>query len=57
MKPNGTVWYLATHPSDPDFILASTVNGQVFYSADAGDSWAKINREFGEVHALGWVSN
>ena len=30
VKPNGTVWYLATHPSDPDFILASTVNGQVF---------------------------
>ena len=57
VKPNGTVWDLATHPSDPDFILASTINGQVFYSADAGDSWAKIGREFGEVHALAWVSN
>ena len=56
VKPNGTVWDLATHPSDPDFILASTINGQVFYSADAGDSWAKIGRDFGEVHALAWVS-
>ena len=57
VKPNGTIWDLATHPSDPDFILASTINGQVFYSADAGDSWAKIGREFGEVHALAWVSD
>jgi len=57
VKPNGTVWDLATHPSDTDFILASTINGQVFYSTDAGDSWSKIGREFGEVHALAWVSN
>ena len=55
VKPNGTVWDLATHPSDPDFILASTVNGQVFSSSDAGDSWTKFDREFGEVHALAWV--
>ena len=56
-KPNGTVWNLASHPSDPDFLLASTINGQVFFSADAGDSWAKFHREFGEVHALAWVAN
>jgi hypothetical protein len=48
---------LATHASDPNFLLASTVNGQVFCSADAGASWTKFNREFGEVHALAWVAN
>ena len=24
---------------------------------DAGDSWRKFAREFGEVHALAWVPN
>ena len=57
VQPNGGIWDLATHPSDPDFILASTVNGQVFFSADAGDSWIKCRRDFGEVHALAWVAN
>jgi photosystem II stability/assembly factor-like uncharacterized protein len=57
MQPNGTVWDLTTHPSAPNFLLASTVNGQVFCSTDAGASWSKIAREFGEVHALAWVAN
>ena len=33
------------------------VNGEVFCSTDAGDSWSKFAREFGEVHALIWVPN
>jgi photosystem II stability/assembly factor-like uncharacterized protein len=57
MPPNGTIWNLATHAADPDFLLASSVNGQVFCSTDAGNSWSKFAREFGEVHALAWVPN
>jgi len=57
VSPNGTIWNLATHAADPDFLLASSVNGQVFCSTDAGDSWSKFPREFGEVHALAWVPN
>ena len=55
-EPNGTVWDLAAHPSRPDFLLASTINGQVYFSDDSGDSWGKYQREFGEVHALAWVA-
>ena len=55
--PNGTVWNLATHPADASFLLASTVNGQVFASADGGHAWRKLPRDFGEVHALAWVPN
>lgn len=55
--PNGTVWNLASHPADTDFLLASTVNGQVFASADGGNAWRKLPRDFGEVHALAWVPN
>ena len=57
VKPNGTVHNLATHPADPDFLVASSINGQVFVSTDAGDSWAKVSREWGIVHALAWVPN
>jgi photosystem II stability/assembly factor-like uncharacterized protein len=55
--PNGTVWNLAAHPADASFLLASTVNGQVFASADGGTAWGKLPRDFGEVHALAWVPN
>jgi photosystem II stability/assembly factor-like uncharacterized protein len=55
--PNGGFWDFATHHSDPDFILASTVNGQLFFSADAGDSWGKYSKEFGEVHSLAFAAN
>jgi hypothetical protein len=57
VPPNGTIWNLASHAADPDFLLASSVNGQVFCSADAGNSWSKFPRDFGEVHALAWVPN
>jgi photosystem II stability/assembly factor-like uncharacterized protein len=57
LAPNGTIWNLATHAADPDFLLASSINGEVFCSTDAGDSWSKFAREFGEVHALIWVPN
>lgn len=56
-QANGGFWDFATHPSDPDFILASTVNGQVYFSDTAGDSWTKYQRDFGEVHSLACVSN
>ena len=29
------IWNLATHAADPNFLLASSVNGQVFCSTDA----------------------
>ena len=29
LAPNGTIWNLATHAADPDFLLASTVNGEL----------------------------
>ena len=57
VEPNGTIWDLAAHPADSDFLLASTVNVQVFCTADGGDSWSKFHRDFGEVHALAWVPN
>lgn len=53
--PNGTMWDIATHYSDSSFLMAGSVNGQVFLSHDSGDSWTRLSRYFGEVHALAAV--
>jgi photosystem II stability/assembly factor-like uncharacterized protein len=57
VEPNSNIWGFATHPADPDFILASSLFGELYSSEDAGDSWNKLKREFTEVGAMTWVPN
>jgi photosystem II stability/assembly factor-like uncharacterized protein len=54
---NATMWGLATHPADADRIVAFSLFGEVYVSEDAGISWRKIGREFGEIRAAAWVPN
>jgi photosystem II stability/assembly factor-like uncharacterized protein len=56
-QPNSTVWGLATHAADANRILAFSLFGEVYVSDDAGDSWSKIAREFGEIRAAAWLPN
>jgi photosystem II stability/assembly factor-like uncharacterized protein len=56
-QPNATMWGLATHPADPDRILAFSLFGEVYVTENAGASWRKIAREFGEIRAAAWVPN
>ena len=55
--PNGTMWGLATHPADADRIIAFSLFGDVYVSEDAGASWRKISREFGEIRTAAWLPN
>ena len=55
--PNSTMYWFATHPADPDFIVANSLHGYIYTSQDGGVSWSKSEREFGEVRALAWVPN
>jgi photosystem II stability/assembly factor-like uncharacterized protein len=48
---------LATNPANPDVVVANSLHGYVYVSADAGESWSKVRREFGEIRALAWVPN
>jgi photosystem II stability/assembly factor-like uncharacterized protein len=57
VQPNTTIWGLATHPADANRILAFSLFGEVYISDDAGDSWRKIAREFGEIRAAAWLPN
>ena len=56
-EPNSNIWNIVAHPADPDFVLASSLLGEVYRSSDAGDSWDKLKREFSEIGALVWVPN
>lgn len=58
VPPNSYISGFATHPADPNLILACTHLGQLYASADAGDWWVKLPREATEVRgALAWVPN
>jgi photosystem II stability/assembly factor-like uncharacterized protein len=57
VQPNATMWGLAAHPADPNRIVAYSLFGEVYVTEDAGDSWRKIGREFGEIRAAAWLPN
>ena len=57
VAPNSTIYWFATHPADPNIIVANSLNGYVYTSSDGGDSWKKLKQEFGEIRALAWLPN
>jgi photosystem II stability/assembly factor-like uncharacterized protein len=57
VEPNSTMYWFGTHPSNPNIIVANSLHGYVYVSTDAGDTWTKLRREFGEIRALTWMPN
>ena len=53
--PNSTIWGFAVHPTDSSRLYAYSVSGEVYSSVDAGTTWKKLAREFGEIRSLVWV--
>ena len=49
---NSTIWCFAHNPQFNDLLIACSVSGQLYRSTDSGDSWTKLDHEFGEVRAL-----
>jgi photosystem II stability/assembly factor-like uncharacterized protein len=56
-EPNSVIYWLATNAANPDVVVANSLHGYVYVSSDAGESWSKVRREFGEIRALAWVPN
>jgi photosystem II stability/assembly factor-like uncharacterized protein len=52
VESNSTMYWMAMHPDVPGVIAASSVFGQIFLSRDRGDSWSKVDREFGEIRSI-----
>lgn len=57
VPPNATIWGFATHAAKADRILAFSLFGEVYISEDAGESWDKVKREFGEIRCIAWLPN
>jgi len=54
-QANSTMWNFAVNPADANLVYAGSVSGEVYRSTDAGASWEKLPREFGEIRALAWA--
>jgi len=52
VEANSTVYWMAMHPDVPGVIAASSVFGQIFVSRNGGESWDKVDREFGEIRSI-----
>lgn len=52
-----SLYFMATHPADPQLIFAVTNLGQVFRSTDGGESWTVLPRRLPEVRAIAWLPN
>lgn len=57
VEPNTPIWAFATHAARPEFIVACSHYGQLFTSADSGNTWRKVQREFSEIRALATTVN
>lgn len=57
VEANSVIYWFGTHPANPDVVVANSLHGYVYISTDAGDSWSKLDREFGEIRALTWMPN
>jgi photosystem II stability/assembly factor-like uncharacterized protein len=53
--PNSTVYSFAQNRTDPNFILACTLKGQLYSTDDGGERWRKHDWEFAEVRGIGWA--
>lgn len=52
VKPNSNIYGIATHKKLPDVIVATSLLGHVYMSEDGGDSWNKLQKEFGEIRSV-----
>ena len=57
VKPNSVVYWMDTHKERPNVIVAASLLGYVYVSEDGGDSWQKLQTEFGEVRSVALLPN
>lgn len=55
VAPNSTFWALGAHAADPALVYAGTKYGDLFRSADSGETWQKEWRAFSEITAVVWT--
>jgi photosystem II stability/assembly factor-like uncharacterized protein len=53
--PNSHIYAIASHKAYPNQLIAASMYGYLYTSEDAGATWRKNRREFGEIRALAWA--
>ena len=57
VEPNSVVYWFGVHSAVPDVVVAASLYGYVYLSDDGGDSWQKLQKEFGEVRSVALTPN
>ncbi len=52
VAPNSVVYWFGTHAAVPNVIAAASLYGYVYLSNDGGNSWEKLDKEFGEIRSV-----
>jgi photosystem II stability/assembly factor-like uncharacterized protein len=55
--PNSVVYWFAANRHVPDVMVAASIYGYLYVSSDGGDSWDKLQKEFGEIRSLALTPN
>jgi photosystem II stability/assembly factor-like uncharacterized protein len=50
-----SLYFLATHPSNPNLIFAAATLGQLYRSDDGGESWHSLPQRLTEIRAIAWM--
>jgi photosystem II stability/assembly factor-like uncharacterized protein len=50
-----SVYFLATHPADPNLIFAAATLGQLYRSDDGGKNWIALPQRLNEIRAIAWL--
>ena len=57
MTPNSVLYGFGWHAAMPDTIAAHSVHGYLYLSDDGGESWRKLQKEFGQIRAVALSPN
>ena len=52
VTPNSVVYCFSAHVDVPDCIAAASIYGYIYVSDDGGETWRKLEREFGEIRTV-----
>jgi photosystem II stability/assembly factor-like uncharacterized protein len=50
-----SVYFLATHPADPNLVFAAATLGQLYRSDDGGEKWIALPQRLSEIRAIAWM--
>ena len=57
VEPNSIIYGISSHKERHNVIVAASIFGYVYVSEDGGDSWQKLQKEFGEVRSVALLPN